>query len=835
MIRNLLSRLRVGAICVGACLSLMASQSWSLGLGEIELASALNEKLNAEIELIDASGLQPSEILVSLASNEDFQRVGVERLFLLTDLRFEVTYGARGATIAVSSSQPITEPYLNFLVEVLWPSGRLLKEYTLLLDPPTFSQAAAPAVSAPRRSEASSRSTGRVERDAPSRSGTLVQMTPTAQKSAPQSPLDDELMTDRRDTLWAIASHNRASRAITVQQNMLAIQRLNPEAFINNNINLLKAGYLLSLPSESQARSLSAREAVAIVAIQNDEWLAYNRGEAPPGRETSQPQIAATSTSELQGQVDATGARAAIRADEVISEGELRIVAGAGDSATGTASEATAGKLNAALEESDRLGREVDELTYQLDREQELANSQLAVKDRQLEVKDQQIAELQAQMAQMQQQLAERQQSQTQSTSEPAPSGPWWQSPYVLGGAAGALVLALVGGLIVARRNRETGDEFYPAEEAAIEERSEPEVSRDSDDLVEEELEEFEAEADEVASEDLIADDGLSEEDPHEEPLDDEELQVSQTGDVIGEADIYIAYGRYPQAIGLLLGVLEDDSDRNDVRLKLLELFVETNDQEAFESHMAELVDRCDDGDALLTARELEARLGENDLELGLSSDSDAPVGKDSVEGEHDELAGVDAFDLDLDADSAGGATAEEAEGLEDSPADDSTVEFVTNDEPEESAEPELSQSNLEQAVTEEDFELELDEDAGGVGDQLGGDLGIDFNPDADLETETVDAASEPAGVGVETLSPAADTLGTDTLEDIDFESEVATAEEDEFEFGDEGDSANTKLDLARAYIDMGDKDGARDILKEVLDEGNTDQQQQAQSILEGL
>jgi pilus assembly protein FimV len=72
-------------------------------------------------------------------------------------------------------------------------------------------------------------------------------------------------------------------------------------------------------------------------------------------------------------------------------------------------------------------------------------------------------------------------------------------------------------------------------------------------------------------------------------------------------------------------------------------------------------------------------------------------------------------------------------------------------------------------------------------------------------------------------------------LEDTEFETEVATVEEDEFEFDDEGDSANTKLDLARAYIDMGDEDGARDILKEVLEEGSSDQQQQAQSILEGL
>ena len=102
------------AVCVGLT---VASQAAALGLGEIELDSALNERLDAEIELLDASGLLPTEILVSLASNEDFKRVGVERFFFLTDLRFEVTYGSGGgATVQVTSSRPISEPYLNFIV-----------------------------------------------------------------------------------------------------------------------------------------------------------------------------------------------------------------------------------------------------------------------------------------------------------------------------------------------------------------------------------------------------------------------------------------------------------------------------------------------------------------------------------------------------------------------------------------------------------------------------------------------------------------------------------------------------------------------------------------------
>src|SRR5690606_30903721 len=161
--RYLLSRLRARGgrerVCrfgdarasarVVALVSLLASApaAWALGLGDIELDSALNEKLDAQIELLDARGLQPTEIIVSLASAEDFERVGVERFFCLTDLRVEIGFDSRGvSSVKVTSTQPVTEPYLNFLVEVLWPNGRLLKEYTLLLDPPTFSPAPAPTV-----------------------------------------------------------------------------------------------------------------------------------------------------------------------------------------------------------------------------------------------------------------------------------------------------------------------------------------------------------------------------------------------------------------------------------------------------------------------------------------------------------------------------------------------------------------------------------------------------------------------------------------------------------------------------------------------------------------
>ncbi len=842
MIRELLSRLRVGRkVTAIIALTGLATQAWALGLGEIQLDSALNEKLQASIELYDATGLQPTEIIVSMANADDFARVGVERFFFLTDIRFEVTYDRNGVgEVKVSSSQPITEPYLNFLVEVLWPNGRLLKEYTLLLDPPTFGQASAPRVSAPSRAAATA-DTGRIDREQVAPSGTQVQMTPSAGPAVP-SPLDAGVvdgqyrMTDRTDTLWQIALQTRPSSQVTVQQNMLAIKRLNPDAFLRDNINLLKAGYNLRLPSEREALAIDGGDANSMVAQQNQDWRAISRGESVS--ETSAPatspsQAAGVADAPLRGQVDATADAGREDAPSDISEGELRIVAGQGDSVSGIASALPDDEqLTSVLEEQDRLTREVDELTYQLDREKELAANQLAVKERQLDVKDQQIAEMQAEMERIREELLRQQQAQdgTQSQNQSAAqksAQPWWQSPYIIGGGAGALILLLAYGLIAARRRRAAEEEFYPdeAETDSISAFTEASPEAHAEAALEQELEvDDETQA--------VVADGDSE----------AEVQGSEAGDVIGEADIYIAYGRYPQAISLLLGVLAEDPGRNDARFKLLELYAETRDRSGFDEHMAELVDRCDDEEALLSARELAAQFGDVDQQ-GAQADFQVESEDDVAEGlaaDVEDLLEDVAEDDTLDVTTAESATAE-LEALD--TENDSDVFEGLNDLTAESAAPESTK--LDESV---DFELELDEKSletdsessaeeatAGAGEELGGDLGIDFK----LEDEAANGVDDEleATPGDEDLGPGLD-AEVANLDDVELDLDLSAeneAEEDEFDFGDEADVATTKLDLARAYIDMGDEDGARDILNEVLEEGTSEQQQQAQAMLDDL
>ncbi len=780
------------AVIVMAC----AGQAFALGLGEITVNSALNQRLDADIELLQTQGMQQAEILAQLASAEDFKRVGIERFFFLTGLRFSVVVPGQGnAALHITSEAPITEPYLNFLVQVMWPNGRLLKEYTLLLDPPTYKDQAAPAVASPGRSDPGGGGAGRVERT-PTRPDSQVSLRSaprSTQPAAPSQPSQDRLsgdsygVTDRDDTLWAIARRARPSPEISVQQNMLAIVALNPGAFIGGNINLLKAGYTLRLPTQADAEALSGSEAIGEVASQNEAWQAYRRGE-PLVSALAQTSTAAPSNdgSALAGQVDATAASAPNAARAGV-EGELRIVAGdSSDQGTGAGGgtpdlAAIEGQLVAAQEESDRISRDRDEAVARLGQ----VTGQAQQAQRQVEVRDQQIAQLQEQMRALQ--------NQTPAPAQGAPAKAdagglegLLGSPIVLIGAAIVLVLLIVAGLMRSR-SRKAADDDRPTPYSI------PTRAAASAPLVAAAVSESADEAEEAAA-------------PEEFDLADEghdatHHEGAQTSDVIGEADIYIAYGRYPQAVSLLLGALEEDADRSDVRVKLLEVYAETKSESGFATQMQQLLERCNDNELLLEARELEAKL-RDDTGATVVAAGAAPA------------TDLDDFELDLD------------DG-------DAAAEIATAPE------------SMDTQLTDT---LATDTSAEGS-DDLGGDLGIDFNPDDDAPARRSPASSlslaEPASEADDTDVATLTDHDEFDLEDLEFEpaprseanSDVQPSEEsdDAFDFLNDEDAATTKLDLARAYIDMGDEDGAREILSEVLQEGSGEQQQTANELLAKL
>ncbi|MEQ8801542.1 MAG: hypothetical protein RLP45_05850, partial [Haliea sp.] len=138
-------RLAAALVSLGC---LQAGSAWALGLGELTLQSFLNEPLKARVSLLDIGNLHEDQIRVRLAAEEDFDRLGIDRAYFLTGVKFEVDIDGSGrGVIVLTSEDPVLEPYLDFIVEARWPSGRLLRNYTVLVDPPAF-DTRSPVVSA---------------------------------------------------------------------------------------------------------------------------------------------------------------------------------------------------------------------------------------------------------------------------------------------------------------------------------------------------------------------------------------------------------------------------------------------------------------------------------------------------------------------------------------------------------------------------------------------------------------------------------------------------------------------------------------------------------------
>lgn len=238
-----------------------AGTAHALGLGNINLRSALNEPLDAEIRLLSATPEELRVLTVNIASVEAFQRYGLDRPGYLTRIRFTVEPSG-GGLIKVQSSEPITEPFVTVLVEAVWPRGRLLREYTVLLDPPVF----ASRDQAQPQPRTSARQPARDSRPA------TVQRPPTRSAAANRPAYDgDSYTVQRNDTLWEIAQSVRPEDNISMNQMMLSLFQANPQAFAGN-INLLNAGATLRIPSAPEIYNIGRTDALAEVRRQNSNW-----------------------------------------------------------------------------------------------------------------------------------------------------------------------------------------------------------------------------------------------------------------------------------------------------------------------------------------------------------------------------------------------------------------------------------------------------------------------------------------------------------------------------------------------------------------------------------
>ncbi|WP_457787468.1 FimV/HubP family polar landmark protein [Pseudomonas sp. PL-6] len=257
--------------------ALYSGMAPALGLGEITLHSALNQPLEAEIELLAVGDLGAEDLRVALAPAEVFSRSGVERFYFLNDLRFTPLLRGSRSVIRVVSSRPVREPYLNFIVEVARPGGQLLREYTVLLDPP--GSAAYTAQAAPSPAAA-----------APAPSAAQPAAAPVRRSEPPSAAQGHRQPVVRGDSLWSIAARLREQGSPLSQQALMdGIHALNPSAFAGGDANRLLAGVELLLPDAARPSTTAAAAApVEPPAMAVEASAAAPLAAAPPAAEQAE-------------------------------------------------------------------------------------------------------------------------------------------------------------------------------------------------------------------------------------------------------------------------------------------------------------------------------------------------------------------------------------------------------------------------------------------------------------------------------------------------------------------------------------------------------------------
>ena len=843
-----------------------SSNLLALGLGELQLKSALNQPLSAEIALLESQGLSQWEIKPALASAADFERAGVDRLYFLTKLDFKV----EGNRIVVSSREPVNEPFLNFLIELNWPAGRVLREYTVLLDPPTFEeQSIQPLVATPYGA-----TTETVAIQPPAQPAVVNRW-----ESEPAAPGSYKVQKD--DTLWEIALATRPDRSVTAQQMMLAIQAENPNAFIGGNINRLKTHQVLSIPDADRVRAVAMGTAVQEVERQNRELNSAAQIDAT-GRAGKN---AVAGTDRSGGEVRLV-APSSSDAESAGASGDVAATLGSGRQ------QALENDLAIALENVDKSRRENQELRQRL----EALEEQINTLQRLITLKDDQLASMQVEPAQTAEDavqqpeavVAETEQSVVETEQDAAVESEEAvneeaQAPVdqVAAGTEEAAVdfnyagdaeqaaeaSEPVAAEAEAAKAAESAEERRQRIAALIAEQEEarrpeptlvdqmmaqPQIplaglgilaligalvarmlkkrkeakEEQEDDLLGEELAFAEGDVDAESLEDLDFDDELATGEFDGEPLDELDLgsdeeeseehfeTIAQTEDVISESDIYIAYGKFEQAVDLLTDAIAKEPSRSDLRLKLLEVYVEMDESQLFaaeEGELQKLGDRQASEQAEIMRNRLSSPLaplaGSDASDIadgGLSLDDDIPSLDDGL---GDEFAdGIDFGDaLDMSGDMSDEAVlAESAEDVELTAVDSGLEEVPTLD----------LDDGLDFDLSEEAPVLDaLDsEEAPLVDAPTEENDSLDFDlSDFDTPAEQVVEEDIPAETNEAAVAESDDALEFDLSS---FESPVAEADDSVVELAAEDVAEDEALSLDFAL----DSDDAASDLEDLLD-----------------
>ncbi len=852
--------MRKQAVCALAAgllavlLALAPGLAWALGLGQIQSETRIGQDLRARIPILAAKPGVLQGLTVGLAGPDAYHRAGIREADFLFNLKFQVKQDANGPYVLITSSQPVRLPFLNILVRAHWASGDVTRQYTLLLNPPVFASAhpgqtqtstpvAAPTT--PRRQTPITRPRPSPTRlEPPPKPSYVVQQPASARPARPgvYGPVQ------RGQTLWGIASNLHSTASIN--QMMIAIYRANPRAF-SGNIDRLKAGATLHIPSHAEVERISRTAANAEVARQIEAWKAARPSEktlvakeTPPA--SARPPVKRAGGS---GKAAANGAGHTTRQPSASRAGEVvltapkvtqsvaaaggGVAAGSGTAGTATAAGALAGKktvgsgsAGAGAVPAVSAGGPAKLHNAEL---ANLAAAGQAASTAKTPAKP--PAHAAAQTGAKAGKPAAVHTAAGTSTFDRLSGTVWNWLTSVKGWVVIALiVLFLILMIFLLARRRRRREEALMAMaagasgDAQVRRREEPSLGASAGDVS----------SDEMRA--AVVDDGQvlpggAEAEGSEEPKAASRAEAAVPDDLV-QAERYAAHGDYAGAARVLNGALEAEPERNDLRLRLLETLFAAGEGSAF----------------LAAAEALYRRVPES------GSDWRAVT----VMG-HELLPDEPLF-------AAGGGSAEADRGAE--PTDfEFELDRLDEQEPAGAGLPDEFERSLGELSTmietympesgEGPVELQLPPEeerspAAAAGEDLAAVGQADGRDRLELARAYLDMGDRESarttlesllGSGDETQRAQAQRMldGMDSKSADDLLAEYGGAlESTEESLAADGESfaaeeSGTAMDLARAYLELGDRESARDILEEILDGESESQREKARELLETL
>ena len=834
-----------------AALCLVAPTAWSLGLGKLQVQSALGETLRAEIDVTSLTPDEASNLRVRVASPDSYRTAGVDYNSVLPGTHAELLRRPDGRPyLKLTSDRSVQEPFVDVILELTWSTGRLVRDYTLLIDPPVTARTTAPA---PATAAVMGTATP-VQKAPPAapRAATPARVAtepvaPRESRPAPKAAeaAADEYKVRNGDSLSRIAARMQRP-GVSLDQMLVSLYRGNPQAFIDNNMNLLRSGVVLAVPSADSAKAVPQSEARQVIQAQSADFGAYRQrlaGMVPAAK-------AAGSARQASGKVQAS---VADRQQGANPTPDRLTLSKGGVSAKAAAAEEQISKERAKKADEARvaeLSKNVDELKKLSGATATAAASKPALSAAANPAPVTAAAPASASVpvpasvavamvpvaasapalvpasaaaalpvAQSAGPASAVGAAPAVAVAKPAASAPIAakppakapaiaQEPGMLGSllddnpmalGLGGLALALLAGFGVyrfaKRAKKDSGETSF------LESRLQPDSF-------------FGASGGQRI--DTRDAGGAS------SSMSYSLSQLDAIGDVdpVAEADVYLAYGRDLQAEEILKEAMRSNPDRMAIRTKLLEVYAKRRDTKGFELLATQLFALTrGEGEDWAKAQELGAQI---DPENSLFKPGGAPVMAHTASGELIEPLGASTMPQSvLPSPSQFGRSVSGA------PAIDSGSMGLDLD---------LDLGNLEAAAPTSPSPLEatqaLARPADHRPDLATGSLDFSLPDVPDLQAKAAPRAVEP---------PAFDL--SDISLDLDMPAAPATAvnskfgEAGMFELDHEGDDdpLSRKLELAEEFRQIGDTDGARDLLHEVVAKSTGTVKSRAQSMLADL